>query len=288
MDAPQARRLWERIETINAVTYFAPECIAASNELGLKGFWMGYFATRAAPLGAVGPGVVEAMFFNFQRDMVRRAIPDAWTYASPAAIVASRQAAAARALRLLAPKAEALAESLVAELQSIIGRGHVEGRPLFAANRSLDLPEDPVAALWQACTCLREHRGDGHVAALTAAGIGGCEAHVLFAATRELPIELLRDNRGWSIDEWAAATHRLEQRGLLGAGFATEAGQALHRDIEATTDALAAAPYEDSNALALATLLLGLGDIAAQIVATDVIRFPNPMGLPRFRAAPPG
>jgi hypothetical protein len=281
MDTLAARRMWERIETIHAVTYFAPECIAANQALGLKGFWMGYFASRAAPLGPVRGGVVEALFFNFHGDMVRRAIPDAWTFATPAAIVDARQEAAAGALRAVAPKAEALAASLVAELRAVVERGHGEGRALFAANRALGLPDDPVAALWQACTCLREHRGDGHVAALTAAGVDGCEAHVLFAANRQVPIELLRDNRGWSIDEWAAATERLERRGLVAAGFATDAGQQLHEQIERTTDELAAVPFEDSNTLALATLNLGLGDIAAQVVSADVLPFPNPMGLPR-------
>ena len=266
---------------IHAVTYFAPECVAANKALGLKGFWMGYFGSRAAPLGPVRPGVVEALFFNFHRDMVRRSVPDAWAFASPSDIVPARQMAAAAALRAMAPKADALAASLVADLRHIIDAARGEGRALFAANRAIDPPDDPVEALWLACTCLREHRGDGHVAALTAEGIDGCEAHVLFAAAREVPIELLRDNRGWSTDDWAAATLRLEDRGLVGGGFATDAGRALHQHIEATTDALAAAPLDAINRLAMATLLLGLGDIAAQVVAADVLPFPNPMGLPR-------
>ena len=42
-------------------------------------------------------------------------------------------------------------------------------------------PEEPVARLWHAATLQREHRGDGHNAALVAKGIGGTEAHVLMA-----------------------------------------------------------------------------------------------------------
>jgi hypothetical protein len=38
-----------------------------------------------------------------------------------------------------------------------------------------------VARLWHAATLLREHRGDGHIAALVIGGIGGTEAHVLHA-----------------------------------------------------------------------------------------------------------
>ena len=80
------RRAWLALEAVHAVTYFAPESRAALADLGLRGFWMGYFAGRAAPLGPVGPGVVEATFFNFHPAMVRRAIPDAWTFASPESV----------------------------------------------------------------------------------------------------------------------------------------------------------------------------------------------------------
>jgi hypothetical protein len=38
-----------------------------------------------------------------------------------------------------------------------------------------------MARLWHAATLLREHRGDGHNAALVAHGIGGTEAHVLMS-----------------------------------------------------------------------------------------------------------
>ena len=98
-----SRTLWHSLEAINAVTYFAPECRAAYADLGLRGFWMGYFAGRASPLGAVSSDIVEATFFNFHPAMVRCAIPDAWTYASPAAVVAARASAAADAVRRLAP-----------------------------------------------------------------------------------------------------------------------------------------------------------------------------------------
>src|SRR5580658_1263845 len=95
---PSVRRLWHRLEHLHAVTYFAPECREAHARAGLKGFWMGYFASRAAPLGPVGPGIVEALFFNFAPAMVRRAIPDAWDYVRPGDLVIDRAEAAAVAL----------------------------------------------------------------------------------------------------------------------------------------------------------------------------------------------
>ena len=75
MEASYARRIWQLLESLHAVTYFADECRQANVNVGLKGFWMGYFASRAAPMGAETPGVDQATFFNFHPAMVRRAIP---------------------------------------------------------------------------------------------------------------------------------------------------------------------------------------------------------------------
>src|SRR5918992_2547321 len=94
-----ARALWQFGEPINAVIYYAPERRAATDELGLKGGWMSYFGCRAAPLGAVEAPVVASLFFNFAPPMVARAIPDAWHYASPAALLEARLEAMDHALR---------------------------------------------------------------------------------------------------------------------------------------------------------------------------------------------
>jgi hypothetical protein len=87
----------------HAVTYFAPECEQAFKDVGLRGFWMGYFAGRAAPMGPVTAPVVSATFFNFHPAMVERAIPDAWTFASPSEVLATRVGAAATTLRRVLP-----------------------------------------------------------------------------------------------------------------------------------------------------------------------------------------
>ncbi len=100
---PSPRDWWLAYEPIHAVVYFDPECRARMLDLGLRGFWMGYFAGRAAPFGPVGPELVEATFFNFHPAMVRRAIPDAWSFADPVRIWAERQAAAAAVLRRVLP-----------------------------------------------------------------------------------------------------------------------------------------------------------------------------------------
>ena len=85
-----ARSMWLRVETIHAVTYFGEPTIEAGRAAGLTGFWMGYFGFRAAPLGAVGRGAVEATFFNFAPSFVGRWVPDVWQHASPERLVAAR------------------------------------------------------------------------------------------------------------------------------------------------------------------------------------------------------
>ena len=93
-------------EPLHAVTYFAPECRDAPAALGLRGFWRGYFAGRAAPMGAVPAGVVEATFFNFHPTMVRKAVPAVWDVAPPSQLVRARATGAAAALRRMVPGAE--------------------------------------------------------------------------------------------------------------------------------------------------------------------------------------
>src|SRR6202042_2634790 len=99
------------------------------------------------------------------------------------------------------------------------------GRPLAAANIALPIPEEPLARLWHAATLLREHRGDGHVAALVAADLDGAEALLLRIGTEQagdashVAASWGRDQmqpvRGWTDAQWDAAAARLAARGLL-------------------------------------------------------------------------
>lgn len=281
-----ARELWKRIESIHAVTYFAPESIAAAKEAGLKGFWMGYFGFRAAPLGAVGAGPVQAVFANFARPMVERSIPDAWEHAQPTKLVRVRATAAATALRRISPTLQRQATSasplpaLNVELCDLIAEAEPLGRPLFAANAELVHRADPVEQLWQLCTTIREHRGDGHVIALASHQIDGCEAHHLHAAAHGTPHEVLRDNRGFGNEEWHAAGVRLQHRGLVEQNRLTSDGQELMRSIEALTDELAMTPTDTSRSSG--SLISRLTPVANEITESGVLPFPNPMGLPKF------
>ena len=84
---------------MHAVTYFAPEARTALNELGFRGFWMGYFAARSAPFGVVPTELVTAAFYNFAAERVAKALPAAWEIASPSDALRIRQDSAVAALR---------------------------------------------------------------------------------------------------------------------------------------------------------------------------------------------
>ena len=278
-----ARRMWPAFETYHAHIYFVPEAAEAYRRLGLKGGWMGYFASRSAALGPASPELVTAVFFNFHPAMVTRALPDAWELASPEDVIAARLQTADVALRRLIPDhvgspAEAEAAALAREA---VEAPALSGRPLFAALRSLPWPDQPHLVLWHACTLLREHRGDGHVASLTATGLDGCEAHVTVTATGAVPRSTLQDNRKWSDEEWAAAEERLRARGWLdAAGNLTGAGRAGRAEVEARTDALAEEPWRALGPERTERLLELLTPMARAINDAGGVPVPNPVGVP--------
>lgn len=174
-------------------------------------------------------------------------------------------------------KGDDVAVTAAPRLHEVVMAADGAGRALFAANRDLDVPADPVEALWQAATSLREHRGDGHVALLAAEGLSGVEANVLASAVGAVPAQGLQESRGWSPEEQDAAAGALARRGLMARGEATENGRALKARIEQRTDELAAIPYgvlDDPKALHASLVPV------AQAAAGEM-PFPNPIGLPR-------
>ena len=283
MTAPTARSMWPVFETYHAVTYFAPESAEGYRNLGLKGGWMGYFASRAAPMGPVPPEVVTAVFFNFHPAMVARAIPDAWALADPADVLAVRLRAVDGALRRLLPDHVEAPETVEAAglAREASLAGHITGRPLYGGLRSLPWPEEPHLALWHAATLLREHRGDGHVASLLAEGLDGVEAHVTAAAAGQIPREMLQVNRKWDDDEWLAAEERLRARGWLNLqGGLTEEGRAGRQRIEDRTDELASEPWRFLGLEGTARLAELWPPMARAIVDGGGVPIPSPIGAP--------
>jgi len=249
-----ARAMWTMFEPVHDVTYFAPEALSGFTEAGLRGYWRGYFAGRAAPLGGTRAAVVAASFFNFAPSFVARAVPGVWDLVTPQEAIAVREAGATAALRRLLGGREAEAAKAADLLWRAAEDLDFAGRALSAANAELPVSGEPLTRLWQATTLLREHRGDGHFAALAAADIDGCEAVVLRCAKdTDISRDLMQPVRGWSDEQWDAAAARLAERGLTGEdGAMTAAGRAVHDAVEAATDQAAARPWDRMGPAAVA------------------------------------
>ncbi len=283
MQPSVARRMWLATEPYHAVVYFAAEPRAAYDGAGLRGGWMGYFASRSAAMGPVPAAVVIATFFNFHPRMVRRAIPDAWGFAAPERVLAARRAGVDAALRRLLGDWCGGPEAVEAADLAHRAAEHCDpaGRPLHAAHADLDWPEEPHVSLWHALTLLREFRGDGHVTSLLAEGIDGCEAHITLSSNSGMPADVFRRARGWSEEEWAAAEDRLRARGWLrDDGIPTDAGHAVRDAVEARTDTLALAPWRHLGEEGCQRLADLLRPAVARITGGDGLPYPNPMGLP--------
>jgi hypothetical protein len=280
-----SRRAWTLFEPIHAVVYFASEAPDHYKAAGLRGGWMGYFASRSAPMGAVSAGLVTAVFNNFQPAMVGRAIPDAWSFSSPELALTARIAVADAALRRLwgddvesAATIEA-ANAAIAVAHALRGGG----RPLYTATAALHDPETPHLKLWHACTLLREHRFDGHIAALTVHGLDGLEALITaIAGGTGLDAATIRRFRGWTEEEWELGVNRLRHRNILDAGGAlTVDGRELRASVEEMTDRLASEVWDAMDPDARERLFTQLRRLARLLEHPDGVYYPNPIGVPR-------
>jgi hypothetical protein len=246
MNVDMAGLLYEPLEAVHMLVYLDPELREEYKEAGLRGAWMGYFASRAAALGPVSAEVVQAAFYGFRGDLVRRAIPDAWSFAPPERVLVARHRGIDRALRRRLGEAATSADLVeAASLARVAMEGcDASGRVLFGAHSALDWPEEPHLVFWHAATLFREFRGDGHVAALLTAEIGPCQSVVLHAATGGPPREWLQANRGWSDAEWETATDSLGARGWFAAdGSLTDDGRAARVAVEDVTNQLSVVPW---------------------------------------------
>ncbi|KAB8163309.1 hypothetical protein FH609_021140 [Streptomyces sp. 3MP-14] len=279
------RQMWHLLEPLHAVVYYAPE---AAEELAALGYpveerWPAYFACRTAPLGPLGPGPITAACYSFAPAMVRRHAAGLWSTADPEAVLAARLRVVDRFYRRLL--GDRIAAPELAEAAELAWRAALAadcaGRPLAAANAALPWPDAPHLRLWQAALVLREHRGDGHLAALLVAGLDPVESLVSFAAIGAAS-ERTFASRGWSPAEWDAAGERLTARGLLGPdGSASEAGRALRARVERETNALAAAPWAALGAERTARLADLLGEFWVAVLGSGLLPRENTLGIGR-------
>ncbi|KOG56660.1 SalK [Streptomyces virginiae] len=269
-----ARRCWHAaINPLHATIYFSPDLAKELAALGVTDPVAVNLASRAAAMGAVGPGTVTATFYNYRHDLRARHLPAVWDTATPEQVLAARLRAADSTLRrLLGP--ETVESPEMAEAAELAMRA-TEGctrhaRTLYAAHADLPVPEVPHLRLWHATTLLREHRGDGHLAALLLAALDPVEALVSHTATgRGMTAKWIKAIRGWEQSDLDAATGRLRERGILDAdGELTEEGKAVRERLEAETDRLDVAPYEHLGEQGLARLAeLGSGFVTKAIGA---------------------
>lgn len=246
--AEVGRKTWRTLEPYHGAIYFVPESSEEYRRVGVQDRMAGYFASRSAAMGAVSANVVIATFFNFDHGLVRRSMDGVWDVVTPAELQAARFTAADRMIQRLAPGAvgsvDVVEAATLARQAAEVACERPEGRPLFAGNAALPWPDEPHMILWHAQTLLREFRGDGHIAALTWAGLTGCEALVSHAAAGEVPGAVLQGSRQRTDDDWHAAHDSLRDRGWLDAeGAFTDVGREGRAEIERHTDVLAAGPY---------------------------------------------
>jgi len=245
-----AARLQRAMEPYQSMVYMVPEGPAQYEAIGLDAGRMGYFASRSAPMGAVSAATVTAAFYSFSPALIAQFIPRAWMLASVGEIIAARWRVADTALRRLL--GDRIGSPEIEQASALIERAtdglSVSGRPLFAGHTELEWPDDPHLRLWRGTSLLREYRGDGHIAALTTAELSGIEAHITFIATgRSFTPAAGQGSRGWTDEQWAGAIDGLRRRGVLadGPGLAlTPAGTQLRDDVEAETNRLAMAPWQ--------------------------------------------
>lgn len=267
------RRCHNALNPLHSTVYFSPDFTAELARIGIEDARAAYFAGRAAAMGAVGPGAVAAAFYNFNHELIAKHLPAVWDTASPRAVLDARLRAVDTTLRRLLGD-DTVSSPEMAEAATLALRAAEactrHARPLYAAHADLPVPDEPHLAYWHAATLLREHRGDGHLAALLAAGLDPLEALVSHTATgKGMAPRWILATRGWGRTDWEAAQFRLRERGLIDAeGELTEAGTTLRAELEEHTDRLDRAPYEHLGAKGVERLTeLGRGFVMTAAVA---------------------
>jgi hypothetical protein len=277
------RRMWQTLEPLHALLYYAPEVSAEAEKLGYQTEerWPSYFAWRAAPLGTASAELVAATFYSFSPRMVEQYIPDAWRIAEPEVVLEARLCAVDGMYRSVL--GERLGTPELAEAaglaRSVAEAAENAGRPLAAANAALSWADEPHLVLWQAVTRIREHRGDGHVAALLTHGLDPVESLVSHSAAGAAPAEVFTSRR-WADEEWRAARERLMSRGWVDTeGVATEKGQEGRAAVERLTDELAESPWRAigaEKAVRLADLAL---PAVFDVIGTGLLPMSSTLGI---------
>ena len=236
-----ARKLRDLVEPIAATVYFAQESKDAYEKLGLT-FIPGYFCSRSACLGKLPGEVVAAIFGSFNPDIVVAAINTGWNITEPSILLEARlQSATAAIKRIMSSQSVILQDNELEQVVTILKNAtdtiSADGRPLFAALRSLPWPEDPVSALFRCCDLVRERRGESHISAWVSSGLEAVEILILTELWYEVPSGSFSYTRGWSQTDIQDASARLMEKGFLSEdGSLTYLGRQVRDSIEDATD----------------------------------------------------
>lgn len=273
--------LWRLLEAYHGVALFAPERARVYAGIGLDDLDTAYFATRAAPFGAVDPRVVAGCLYFYSDRIVGEHLAAAWRATTPDAALAARTEVFDRAFRrLLGPEIDERAIQACGRiLADVVGHAPVQGSPMFAAHASTAQPDRGHLELFWAATALRELHGDAHVTALRAAGVSAAEGHVIMVALGLAPADQGAQT-GWAAADWEAAVAGLRGRGwLTGAGRLTGEGRRQRALIEHETDRICDRAFLDVAAVREGEVVHVLGAVVGKLVTAGAIPYPNRVGL---------
>jgi hypothetical protein len=246
-----ARRLGSVLEPVVGQVYFSPECHANYVALGFdpsRGDADGvalpdgpaYFASRGSLLGQVPGEVIAAAFGVFSAAVVVPAVRLAWTRTDADTIRTARADGAVAQLRRLLGERPDGVERALELVQRAAAVLPINGRHLAAGIAALEVPDDPLAAVWHVSDFLREYRGDCHNASWMAAGLGPTDIGMLTELSWGMPTRSYSRTRGWTTEEFDRSEHRLRDLGYLdGSGTDThlsQQGRHAREQIEAATD----------------------------------------------------
>lgn len=231
------RRLRDALEPIATICFWSEPAYDEYAALGLD-FLQGYVYGRGCVLGDAEPAVVAAAFGVFEPGLVADLFASGRATCSVADVRAAKERGAVAALRAVLGDADAVEglADVVAVLRRACDAADPTGRALHAGLAAMPWPDDLLGQLWHAASILREHRGDGHLAALVAAGLDGVQANQLTELWVGWDPLAYTGSRAWSPEAMDAGTGALEARGWVADGRLTDDGRRVRHGLEEATD----------------------------------------------------
>ncbi len=251
-----ARRLRDAVEPIATIGWWSEAAAVRLDALG-HDFFDGYVWGRAASLGAdVTDAIVVAAFGVFEPGLLAAVYRQGRAISSREAVLSARADGATAGLAAAAADVDrALVDDFGGGLLRALGDLDGVGRPLFSGLRQLPLPDDSYGRAWRAAELVREHRGDGHLAAAVSAGLDVVTMNVLTELWLGYPAGEYSATRGFSPERIEASVAGLRQRGWLDDRGLTAEGRTARDAIEEATDRT-----QDA-------LILALGDSIDTVIA---------------------